>query len=183
MILYPMPVEVYMKSKILFPIMMGLVLVLSACTAAATPTATPIPPNPYAISTDTPSVINTSMPVQGSGSAAGLAVTTNATLGSFLADSKGMTLYLFTSDTPGISTCYGSCASYWPPLLTTGAPVAGTGVDAAMLGTITRTDGTTQVTYNSWPLYYYSKDVKSGDTTGEGVQGTWYVITPAGSQQ
>lgn len=172
-----------MKNTMLFPIMMGLALVLSACTTAATPTATPIPPNIYAINTDAPAVINTSIPVQGSGSAASLAVATNATLSSFLTDSKGMTLYLFTSDTPGLSTCYGSCASYWPPLLTNGAPVAGTGVDAAMLGTLTRTDGTTQVTYNSWPLYYYSKDGKAGDTTGEAVQGTWYVITPAGSQK
>ena len=172
-----------MKSKMLFLIIIGLVLVLSACTAAATPTATPIPSNPYAISTDTPSVINTSMPDQGSGTAASMAAAPNATLGSFLTDSKGMTLYLFTNDTPGMSTCYGSCASYWPPLLTTGVPVSGTGVDAAMLGTITRTDGNTQVTYNSWPLYYYSKDGKAGDTTGEGVQGTWYVITPAGSHK
>jgi len=172
-----------MKSKILFPVMLGLAVVLSACTAAGTPTATPIPPNPYSNSTDTPAVMDTSTPVQGSGSAANLAVATNATLGSFLVDSKGMTLYLFTSDTPGMSTCYSSCASYWPPLLSTGAPLAGTGVDAAMLGTITRTDGMAQVTYNSWPLYYYSKDVKAGDTTGEGVQGTWYVITPSGSQK
>ena len=172
-----------MKSKILFPIMMGLALVLSACTAAATPPATPIPPNPYTNSTDAPAVKDTSLPVQGSGSAASLAVSTNATLGSFLTDSKGMTLYLFTSDTPGTSTCYDSCASYWPPLLSTRVPLAGTGVDAAMLGSINRTDGTTQVTYNSWPLYYYSKDVKAGDTTGEGVQGTWYVITPSGSQK
>jgi predicted lipoprotein with Yx(FWY)xxD motif len=172
-----------MKNTLLFPIMLGLALVLSACTPAATPTATPVPPNIYANSTDTPAVIDTSLPVQASGSAASLAVATNSSLGSFLIDSKGMTLYLFTSDTPGLSTCYGSCASYWPPLLTTGAPVAGSGVDAAMLGTITRTDGTTQVTYNSWPLYYYSKDSKAGDTAGEAVQGTWYVITPAGSQK
>ena len=67
-----------MKNTMLFPIMMGLALVLSACTTAATPTATPIPPNIYAINTDAPAVINTSIPVQGSGSAASLAVATNA---------------------------------------------------------------------------------------------------------
>jgi predicted lipoprotein with Yx(FWY)xxD motif len=107
----------------------------------------------------------------------------NATLGSFLVDSKGMTLYLYTKDTPNTSACYGSCASYWPPLLTTGAPVAGTGVTASMLGTTTRTDGTTQVTYNGWPLYYYISDKAASDTTGENVQGVWFVITPAGMQK
>ena len=107
----------------------------------------------------------------------------NASLGSFLVDSKGMTLYLFTKDTPNTSNCYGSCASYWPPLLTSGAPVAGTGVTASMLGTTKRTDGTVQVTYNGWPLYYYVSDKAVGDTTGENVQNVWFVITPAGVQK
>ncbi len=60
----------------------------------------------------------------------------------------------------------------WPPLLTTGAPTAGSGVTASMLGTTKRTDGTTQVTYNGWPLYYYVSDKAAGDTTGENVQGS-----------
>ena len=107
----------------------------------------------------------------------------NSTLGSFLVDSKGMTLYLYTKDTPNTSACYGGCASYWPPLLTSGAPVAGTGVTASMLGTTKRTDGATQVTYNGWPLYYYVSDKAAGDTTGENVQGVWFVITPAGMQK
>ena len=106
-----------------------------------------------------------------------------AALGSFLVDSKGMTLYLFTKDTPNTSACYGGCAIAWPPLLTTGAPTAGTGVTASMLGTTTRTDGTTQVTYNGWPLYYWINDKAAGDTTGENVQGVWFVITPAGVQK
>jgi len=147
-----------MKRKMLFSALMGFVLLLSACGSGATPAATAVP-------------------------TASLAVGQNATLGSFLTDVSGMTLYLFTTDTPGTSTCYSGCAVIWPPLLTTGTPVAGAGVDAAMLGTITRTDGTTQVTYNSWPLYYYNKDLKSGDTNGEGVQNVWYVITPAGAQK
>ena len=107
----------------------------------------------------------------------------NSALGSFLVDSKGMTLYLFTKDTPNTSVCYGGCATAWPPLLTTGAPVGGTGVTASMLGTTKRTDGTIQVTYNGWPLYYWAKDKLAGDTTGEGVQNVWYVITPAGMQK
>jgi predicted lipoprotein with Yx(FWY)xxD motif len=107
----------------------------------------------------------------------------NATLGSFLVDSKGMTLYLYTKDSPNTSNCYTVCATAWPPLLTSGAPVAGTGVNAAMLGTTKRTDGTMEVTYNGWPLYYWVNDKKPGDTTGENVQNVWFVITPAGVQK
>lgn len=106
----------------------------------------------------------------------------SAALGSFLVDSKGMTLYLFTKDSPNTSSCYGGCAGYWPPLLTTGAPTAGAGVTASLLGTTKRTDGTIQVTYNGWPLYYYVSDKAAGDTTGENVQNVWFVISPAGKQ-
>lgn len=104
-------------------------------------------------------------------------------MGAFLVDSKGFTLYLYTKDAPNASACYGSCAAIWPPLLTTGAPSAGIGVNADMLGTTVRTDGTTQVTYNGWPLYYYAKDRVAGDSTGENVQGVWFVVTPLGMQK
>ena len=94
-----------------------------------------------------------------------------------------MTLYIFTNDTPGTSNCNGQCASLWPPLLTNGSPVAGQGVTSSMLGTVMRADGTTQVTYNSWPLYYYAKDSTAGDTNGEGVGSVWFVITPDGMKK
>jgi predicted lipoprotein with Yx(FWY)xxD motif len=94
-----------------------------------------------------------------------------------------MTLYLYTQDTANTSTCTGSCAASWPPFLTNGAPVAGTGVTASMLGTITRADGTTQVTYNGFPLYYSNQDTAAGATNGEGVGSNWYVMTPAGTQK
>jgi predicted lipoprotein with Yx(FWY)xxD motif len=106
----------------------------------------------------------------------------NETLGSFLVDDKGMTLYLFTKDTPNTTVCYEKCATAWPPLLTTGDPVAGEGLDAALLGTTNRTDGTVQITYNGWPLYYYEKDKAPGDVTGQGVGGVWYVVSAAGEQ-
>ncbi|MCB0859014.1 MAG: hypothetical protein KDB57_12975, partial [Solirubrobacterales bacterium] len=109
-------------------------------------------------------------------------VTQNDTLGSFLADGNGMTLYLFLKDEPGVTNCYGTCAENWPPLLVEGDPVAGDGVDAAMLGTTERTDGAIQVTYNGWPLYYYAKDVAPGDTVGQEVGNVWYVVSPAGEQ-
>jgi predicted lipoprotein with Yx(FWY)xxD motif len=93
-----------------------------------------------------------------------------------------MTLYLYTKDTPNTSTCYDQCATNWPPLLTTADPIAGEGVDAALLGTTTRTDGSIQVTYNGWPLYYYAKDAAPGDATGQDVGSVWYVVSAAGEQ-
>lgn len=105
-------------------------------------------------------------------------------LGDFLIDAQGMTLYRFTRDTtPGESACYDQCAANWPPLLTTGAARLAPGIPGE-LGTITRTDGTQQVTYNGMPLYYYAKDEKPGDTTGQGAGDVWFVVqvvSPAGS--
>ena len=101
-------------------------------------------------------------------------------LGEFLADDKGMTLYLFTKDEPNVSNCYDKCEDAWPVLHTEGAPQAGDGVDATLLSTTTRKDGSVQVTYNGWPLYYYVKDTKPGDVTGQDVGEVWYVISPAG---
>jgi len=171
-----------MKNKIMLSTLFVLALVISAC-GSAMPTAAPVvgtaaPVIPVTgLATDT--AVSAAMP----SSPAVVDVSQNATLGSFLVDSKGMTLYIFTKDTPNTSTCYGGCATAWPPLLTTGAPTAGTGVTASLLGTTTRTDGTTQVTYNGWPLYYWAKDKVAGDTTGENVQNVWFVITPDGMQK
>src|SRR6185436_20218019 len=106
----------------------------------------------------------------------------NDTLGSFLVDDKGMTLYLFTKDSPNTSVCYDKCATAWPPLLTTGDPVAGEGADASMLGTTKRTDGSIQVTYNGWPLYYYEKDKAAGDVTGQDVGDVWFVVSAEGDK-
>lgn len=107
-------------------------------------------------------------------------MTASTDLGTILVDAKGMTLYLFTKDTQnsGKSTCEGQCLAAWPPLL--GEPKAGKGADKSLLGTITRTDGTTQATYNGWPLYYWAKDSAPGDTTGQGVNGVWWVLNAAG---
>lgn len=109
-------------------------------------------------------------------------ISSNDELGDILSDDKGMTLYLFTKDTPNTSNCYDQCATNWPPLLTEGEPAAGTGADAALLGTTERTDGTTQVTYNGWPLYYWVKDQEPGDATGQDVGGVWYVLNAKGEQ-
>lgn len=113
--------------------------------------------------------------------AASLATATDDALGEFLVDNDGLTLYLFTQDTGTESTCYDQCATAWPPLLTETEDVtAGEGLDAALIGTTERTDGTMQVTYNGHPLYYYAQDTAPGDTTGQGVQDIWWVVNPAG---
>ena len=101
----------------------------------------------------------------------------------FLVDQQGRTLYLFTSDTQssGASACTGDCLTQWPPLIVSGTPQAGTGVDASLLGTITREDGTLQATYNGWPLYTYSGDMAPGDTSGQGVNGSWFLVSGTGN--
>jgi predicted lipoprotein with Yx(FWY)xxD motif len=103
-------------------------------------------------------------------------------LGSILVDPRGMTLYLFNRDSGGTSACYGQCATTWPPLLLSGKLRAGAGLQSSLLGTTQRTDGTTQVTYAGHPLYFYSRDTKAGDTTGQGVGSIWYVVSPSGAQ-
>ncbi len=86
--------------------------------------------------------------------AATVAVSQNSEFGSILVDANGITLYLFTDDEREKSNCSGGCATTWPPLTTDGDPVAEGEVNADRLGTIDRDDGSTQVTYNGWPLYY-----------------------------
>ncbi|MPV38081.1 COG4315 family predicted lipoprotein [Georgenia subflava] len=95
-------------------------------------------------------------------------------LGQILVDGEGMTLYLFTNDSPGTSVCEGDCLVAWPPL--EGEVGAGEGVDQALVGTIERSDGSIQASYNDWPLYYWQNDTAPGDTTGQGVNEVWYVI-------
>jgi predicted lipoprotein with Yx(FWY)xxD motif len=168
-----------MKNKILFSTLILVALIVTAC-GSATPAApaTTVPNVPI-----TGSSTDTTASGLGVGGPAVVNVGSDANLGSFLVDSKGMTLYLFTKDTPNTSNCYNGCASAWPPLLTLGAPTSGTGVDDSLLGTTTRTDGSVQVTYNGWPLYYFANDKAVGDVTGEGVQGVWFVVTPDGKQK
>lgn len=113
-----------------------------------------------------------------------IAVATNSKLGQILVDGKGITVYLFVKDTGTSSTCYTSCAQLWPPVLTSGAPQAGTGATASLLGTTTRTDGKVEVTYAGHPLYYFVSDKLPGDATGQGIDnfgGLWWVLTPSGA--
>jgi predicted lipoprotein with Yx(FWY)xxD motif len=108
-----------------------------------------------------------------------------SSLGSILVNASGRTLYLFKADSTTMSACTGACATAWPPLLANGTPTAGTGLTASKLGTITRSGGNRQVTYNGHPLYLFIKDTKPGQTTGQGVTAfgaAWFALTPSGSQ-
>jgi predicted lipoprotein with Yx(FWY)xxD motif len=106
----------------------------------------------------------------------------NSEYGEILTDGQGRAVYLFTQDTGDTSTCTGTCAERWPPVLSEGDAMAGTGVDQAMLGTTTREDGTTQVTYNGHPLYYYAQDASAGDVNGQGVGDVWYLLDASGNE-
>ena len=109
-----------------------------------------------------------------------LNVSTDAKLGKILTGANGMTLYIFTKDEANKSNCADACLQNWPPLLTQGNPKLGDGVDASLVGSATLADGSKIVTYNKMPLYYWAKDTKAGDTNGQGINDTWFVVAPDG---
>ncbi|MFD8983482.1 SCO0930 family lipoprotein [Streptomyces sp. NPDC059564] len=102
-------------------------------------------------------------------------------LGSAVTDGEGFTLYRFDKDTakPPKSNCEADCATVWPAVSADDAS-AGAGIENGMLGSVTRADGTRQLTLGGWPVYRYAKDTKAGDTLGEGVGGTWHAVGPDG---
>ena len=122
----------------------------------------------------------------GSQASTGAKVSTAHTgLGRVVVDARGRTLYLFEKDKRHHSACSGICATYWPPLLTKGKPVAAGGAKQSLLGTVRRANGSKQVTYAGHPLYRYAEDMKRGQTRGEGSQNFgagWYVLSPAGKK-
>jgi len=129
-----------------------------------------------------------STPTTTPSSGGGVAVTVKhaSKLGTILAAGpKKLTVYMFEGDKGASSSCSGACASVWPPVTSTGAATAAGAANSADLGTITRSDGTTQVTYKGHPLYFFARDKDSGDSYGQGVKGfgsDWYVIAPSGSK-
>ncbi|WP_309116108.1 hypothetical protein [Saccharothrix sp.] len=118
--------------------------------------------------------------------ATGLALTTASVgkLGTVLTDKDGMTLYRFDKDTakPPTSNCDGDCAVKWPPLLVESENFEVQGVDKALVGTVTRKDGTKQVTVAGWPLYLFAEDKVCGEAKGHGVGGVWFAAEPDGSK-
>lgn len=143
-------------------------LLLAACSSSATPQA---------------SSGQSSSTTSSGGGGATVTSAQSSKYGVVLESSAGRTLYMLTADTSTSSACDASCAQIWTPLATTGAPMAGSGVQASMLATITRSDGSKQVTYGGHPLYTFSGDSGSGQVNGEGITsfgGTWYVLATSG---
>lgn len=140
---------------------------LSVTTTAAGATTT------TAGSTTTSGVSTTGAPAEGVHLA-------NTGLGEVLVDPDGMTLYVFGADTGGESTCYESCAANWPSV--PGELQAGTGLDGSLFefGTVTRTDGKSQLTVNGRPVYYFAGDSAPGDTRGQLLNDIWFVVGPDG---
>ncbi|MGH3821772.1 MAG: hypothetical protein ACRDRA_02840 [Pseudonocardiaceae bacterium] len=106
-------------------------------------------------------------------------------LGQVVTDQNGLTLYRFDKDKAkpaSVSNCNDACAKTWPPALGDPASVQLQGVDPALVGSVTRADGTEQLTLSGWPLYTFAKDTAAGDAKGQGVGKTWFAITPKGKK-
>jgi predicted lipoprotein with Yx(FWY)xxD motif len=148
-----------------------LVYLFASHHSVTTPVSAPV--------ADTTSQVGTTSAAAVPGDNLTLGQSNDPSLGDYLVAYNGMTLYTYSPDTAGVSNCTGGCAANWPPYTVTSkdnlvaeSPIAGA------ISTLTRADGTMQVTYNGAPLYFYVKDTKPGDTVGEGVGGVWYVVKP-----
>lgn len=104
-----------------------------------------------------------------------LTTKTDSSKGQYLADSKGMTVYIYDNDTQGVSNCYGSCATVWPPYISSTSDTSNFPANVTL---VKRTDGTMIYAYKGMPLYYYASDSKPGDTMGDGVGGIWHLVKP-----
>jgi predicted lipoprotein with Yx(FWY)xxD motif len=159
----------------------------SSSSAAAAPAAsTPAASTPAASS---PAASSPAAAAPASGAAAGASggtviTTAKSSAGTFLTTGSGKAVYLWVKDTGDMSNCTGACAGAWPPVTTTGTATATGGAKASDIGTITRSDGTKQVTYDGHPLYYFSGDSGPGTATGQGSDGfgaKWWLVSPTGS--
>ncbi len=162
-------------------------LVVAACGGAGASTAPSEAPStaPSVAPSEAPSAAPSEAPSEAPSAATGDATIALAesSLGMIIVDAEGKTLYGFTNDTAGESTCYDQCEQNWPPLLATdpAAIGVGEGLDASLLTTVARTDGTMQVKYGDWPLYYFAADSAAGDTNGQGVGEIWFVVGADGA--
>lgn len=149
------------------PMVVGIALVAGGLLAAACGSATTASPHDARSSS-----------THSAASAPPVIKTMTGTLGTYLVNATGMTLYRFTADSGRMSNCTGTCAAVWTPLTiaSTTTPTVTSGL-MGTLGTITRSDGSMQVTYNGSPLYTFEGDKASGDTNGQGLMGKWFVET------
>jgi predicted lipoprotein with Yx(FWY)xxD motif len=162
----------------------GVIAMAAAAAVAVSACSSPGAGATTAPATGAPNTAAPDTAAPGSPAAAGLtlALAEDATLGSFVTGANGMTLYIFTPDTATASACVDQCATNWPPLTVAAASdaTAGTGVTGA-IGTITRADGSIQVTLGGHPLYYFANDKAAGDLNGQGLNDKWYAAGPNGA--
>jgi predicted lipoprotein with Yx(FWY)xxD motif len=163
------------------------VALAAACSSGASTTAAPsvAAPATPAPSAAAPSSAASEAPSEAPSAETGSATISLSTtaLGEIVVEDEGKTVYAFSPDSAGTPTCYDQCAQSWPPLTAEdGATLTvGEGLDASKLTTVDRTDGTKQVKYGDWPLYYFAGDSKAGDTNGQGVGTKWYVVDATGA--
>lgn len=155
----------------------GVALLAAACSSGSSSSSVPAAPASSAAAAAPSSAA----------AAGGATVITTATASgdTFLTTGSGRAVYLWTKDTSDASSCSGACAGAWPPVTTTGTPTASGSAIASDLGTITRSDGTKQVTYDGHPLYYFSGDSGAGTASGQGSDGfgaKWWLVSPGGSE-
>ena len=155
----------------------GIALAATACSSGSSSSSTATPASSPAQASSAPSSSAAAMTI-GLASVSGID-------GKFLASGQGRTIYLWEADKSSTSVCSGACAATWPPVITTGTPMAGSGVEQSLLGTTKRSDGTEQVTYNGHPLYYFAADTGAGMAKGQGSKefgAGWYVVNAKGSK-
>jgi predicted lipoprotein with Yx(FWY)xxD motif len=162
------------------PIVAGSAALLAACGSSGSPSTSTTPPP----ATNSNSSAATSP--QGSGSSASTVtiMTHSTSKGTVLTNAAGKTLYWFAIDTPTKSNCNGSCTSFWPPVIGKATAASGTTLMHGF-GTITRSDGSTQATYEGHPLYTYAADSAPGQIGGNGLNvsgGLWWAMTPSGAK-
>jgi len=158
------------------PVLAGAAAVLAACGSSTSPGSS-------TGNTSAPATTNSS--ATSAASASTISIGTRSTgIGTVLVNAQGKTLYWFAIDTPTTSKCTGSCATYWPPVI--GTPKAAAGSHLTMkFGTITRSGGQLQATYDGHPLYTYAGDSSAGQTGGNGKNlsgGLWWAMTPSGAK-
>jgi predicted lipoprotein with Yx(FWY)xxD motif len=169
------------------------VLAIAGCGSSSSSSSTTTESEPAAAETEAPAKEETAAKPaaeaksEPEGEATPISLGEAAGVGQILVDEEGMTLYYFQKDQKGSgkSKCEGACAEAWPPLITEGEPEAMAGVKAAMLGTIEREDGTTQVTYAGWPLYTFVEDKKPGEDNGtdsKAFGAAWYPLHSNGKK-
>ena len=163
-------------------IVAAVLLVLAGCQTKEPTTETTSTPATRSETTAT-TTTTASTATQPAATVASIMTRNNKEYGDYLTEGAGISMYIFMNDNPGQpSQCYDKCAEAWPPLLTSGQPTAGApSVDASKLGTVERRDGTKQVTYHGWPLYYWLDDKLPGETKGQNVHG-FFLISPAGNK-